>query len=193
MHEEVLIRRLKGNDRGAYRELIDLYKNKVLNTCYHFVHDRIDAEDIAQEVFIQVFLSIGKFKGNCSIGTWIYRISVNKCLYFIRKKSSSKRSAKILSIFNLSKKDNDIMDSDLKTPLKILENKNSLENLKLCILKLPENQRTAFVLTKFEDLSYKETAEIMELSVSAVESLLQRAKNNLKKYLTLMKIETNVF
>ena len=86
MLEEKFINELGQGNREAYSQLIDDYEQKVFATCISFLPNKEDAEDIAQEVFLEVFKSIKKFKGNSKLSTWIYRITTNKCLEFIRKK-----------------------------------------------------------------------------------------------------------
>ena len=98
MQEEQFIIDLQQGKRNAYSQLIDDYEHKVFATCISFVPNKEDAEDIAQEVFVEVFNSIQKFKGNSKLSTWIYRIATNKCLEFIRKKNTKKRFAFLQSI-----------------------------------------------------------------------------------------------
>ena len=81
-----MIDRLKSNDRNAFTELIALYKNSVMTTCYRFLLDKEDAEDISQDVFVEVFQSIHSFRGDAALSTWIYRITVTKCLDEIKRR-----------------------------------------------------------------------------------------------------------
>ncbi|MCP4180314.1 MAG: RNA polymerase sigma factor [bacterium] len=95
-------------DRENFRQLMESYKDKVVNTCYGFLHNREDAEDVAQEVFIEVYLSYHKFRGKSSISTWIYRIAINKSLDVCRKRSAKKRIAflkNLLYIDNVNTKE----------------------------------------------------------------------------------------
>ncbi len=167
----------------GFKTLVDKYQLLVVNTCYGFVHNREDAEDIAQEVFIEVYKSIHKFRKKSKISTWLYRISVNKSLNFIRdnKKNTWFQSLDIL--FSAEKKSAKVIElSDPKSniPDRIIENKETAKVINNAIDLLPKNQKIAFTLSKYEDLSYKEIADIMELSLSSVESLLFRAKKNLQ-------------
>ena len=91
MQEEKFINQLREGARSAYSQLLDDYEHKVFATCMSFVPNKEDAEDIGQEVFVEVFKSIQKFKGNSKLSTWIYRITTNKCLEFIRKRNTKKR------------------------------------------------------------------------------------------------------
>ena len=98
MQEDKFILELINGNQSAYSQLIVDYEQKVFATCISFVPNKEDAEDIAQEVFIEVFNSINKFKGQSTLSTWIYRITTNKCLEFIRKKKTKKRFAFMQSI-----------------------------------------------------------------------------------------------
>ena len=182
MNEEELIRKLISKDQSVFREFIDCNKSKVVRICYGFVNNTQDAEDIAQEVFIEIFLSIKNFRRGSSLNTWVYRIAVNKSLDFIKKSKRLKRAGKFLSILGLSPKD-EIFLKDNDTPFSLIEKNEKNKMIISALNKLPVNQRTALTLNKYECMSYKEIADILNTSDSAVDSLIQRAKKNLKKYL----------
>ncbi|WP_136466431.1 RNA polymerase sigma factor [Flagellimonas onchidii] len=186
MEDKQFIEDLKNQRQSAYGRLLDGYQTKVFNTCISFVPNKEDAEDIAQEVFVEVYNSIGKFKGNSKLSTWIYRISVNKSLEFIRKKNAKKRFGFIQSITGGDIPiDKSSYFTEFKHPGIQLENKERTETLFNAINKLPEGQKVVFTLHKIEGLSYKEVSEITEKSVSSIESLLFRARRNLQKILTV--------
>ncbi len=186
MEDKQFIEDLKNQRQSAYGRLLDEYQTKVFNTCISFVPNKEDAEDIAQEVFVEVYNSIGKFKGNSKLSTWIYRISVNKSLEFIRKKNAKKRFGFIQSITGGDiPMDKSSYFTEFKHPGIQLENKERTETLFNAINKLPEAQKVVFTLHKIEGLSYKEVSEITEKSVSSIESLLFRARRNLQKILTV--------
>ncbi|GAA3654246.1 RNA polymerase sigma factor [Flavivirga jejuensis] len=184
LEEENFINDLIERKQSAYSKLIDSFQQKVFATCISFVPNKEDAEDIAQDVFVEVFNSIGKFKGNSKLSTWIYRITTNKCLEFIRKKNTKKRFAFMQSIMG-----NDVpMDkskyfTEMNHPGIILENKEKSETLFLAINQLSEEQRAVFTLSKIDGMSNKEIGEVINKSVSSVESLMFRAKKNLQKIL----------
>lgn len=185
MNEDSFIRALQNKERTAYSQLLDNYQDLVYGTCLSFVPNREDAEDIAQEVFVEVFRSVHSFKGNSKLSTWIYKISVSKCLQFIRKKNAKKR---FVFLESLSGRETPIdrtwFYTNFDHPGVLLENKETSETLFKAVDKLPDDQRTAFTLVKIDGLSYQETSEIMKKSVSSIESLLFRARKNLKKYLS---------
>ena len=183
MSEEHFIARLKQKDEVAFRELVEQFGDKVFNTALGIVQHPEDAEDISQDVFIEVFHSIDHFKGESKLATWIYRIAVTKSLEFLRKKKRSKRFAFVQSIFGLESSLPEKDAPHFYHPGVQLENKERSAILFQAINSLPEKQKSAFVLHKLEDLSYAEIAEVMKISLSSVESLMFRAKQNLQKLL----------
>lgn len=180
--EEILVEKLKEGDGPAFKKIVDAYQNMVYNTCLSIVKSEGDAEDLAQEVFVQVFQSISSFKGESKISTWIYRIAVTKSLDHERKKKRKKRLGFVKSIFG----DNQelvVNPPEFQHPGVTLDKKENASLLFRAIEKLPENQKVAFILNKVEGLSYQEVSEVMQTTVSSIESLLHRAKNNLRKVL----------
>ena len=163
--------------------LFNANSKKVFNICLNIVQSTEDAEDIVQEIFIEVFHSFNTFDEKSTLATWIYRIAVNKSIDFLRAKKRKKRFAIITLLFHPDKAGRMPDISHFDHPAVILENKERTDILFKAISKLPESQKTAFVLHKIEGFSQKEIAPIMNLSAKAVESLIQRAKENLKKLL----------
>ena len=184
MTETEIIQKLQQGNERAFKQLVENYQKLVVNTCFGMVHNTEDAEDIAQEVFIEVFRSIQNFRADSKISTWLYRISVNRSLNFIR---DNKRKKWVHSIDDFLKgktpQISEIHRGKNETPVYELENNQRARILHEAIDSLPENQKTAFTLNKYEDLSYKEISEVMNLSVSSVESLIHRAKLKLQKKL----------
>ena len=183
MNELELIERLKTGDDAAFKTIVEAWQDMVYNTSLGIVQNAQDAEDVAQEVFIQVYESVGQFKGDSKFSTWIYRIAVTKSLDHLRKKKRKKRFAFLESLFGVNEEEVR-HEPDFHHPGITLENKENAAVLFKAIEKLPDNQKTAFALHKVEGLSYQEVAEVMETTVSSVESLMHRAKSNLKKILT---------
>jgi RNA polymerase sigma-70 factor, ECF subfamily len=184
MNEAEIIQNLKKGDEKAFRELVEKYRRPVVNTCFGLVHNKEDAEDIAQDVFIEVYRSISRFREESKISTWLYRIAVNRSLNFIRDNKQGKWVNSLEDRILLKKyKSAETIIDDHDDPAKNIENKQKADMLHKAIDSLPQNQRTAFTLNKYENLSYKEISEVMSLSVSSVESLMHRAKKNLQKKL----------
>ncbi|MCX6273916.1 MAG: RNA polymerase sigma factor [Bacteroidetes bacterium] len=180
-NEALLLTRLREGDHAVYKDLIRQFGNQVFNTSLGILQDTMDAEDITQEVFIEVFRSVRNFRGDAKLSTWIYRIAVTKSLEHLRKRNSKKGIANPLTISGDDPIGNISEVPDFLHPGVQMENKERAAILFAAIGKLPEKQKTAFILHKTEDLSYTEVAEIMNVSVSSVESLLFRAKQNLQK------------
>lgn len=176
MDEQRLLKSLQQKDEAAFRELVTTYREMIVSTCFGFLRNQQEAEDVAQEVFIQVFRNISTFRGESKLTTWMYRIAVNRSLNRLR----STKSQLLMSIDEVFESSG---HTDTRSPLDSLENKERAEFLQQAINKLPENQRTAFVLSKYEGLANKNIAEVMEMSLSAIEALLNRAKKNLQKLL----------
>jgi RNA polymerase sigma-70 factor (ECF subfamily) len=179
--EQNLVEDIINNKAEAFQHLVEKHQTMVINTCYGFLHNYQDAQDVAQEVFIEVYKSISKFRKEAKLSTWLYRISTNKSLNYIR---DNKKRSWFQSLDDLFEKEKTADDSNsTESPQDILENNEKLEIINQAIDKLAKNQKIAFVLYKYEDLSYKEIAEVMKISLSSVESLLFRAKKNLQKTL----------
>ena len=184
LNEKKFINELRIGKRHAFEKLIEDYQDRVFNKCLSFVPNKEDAEDIAQEVFVEVFNSNNKFKGTSKLSTWIYIITTNKCLEFIRKKNTKKRFAFLQSITgNETPIDKTSYFTEFKHPGVLLENQERSKMLFLAINKLPEDQQIAFTLHKIDGLSYKEVSEITKKSIASIESSLFRAKKNLQKLL----------
>jgi RNA polymerase sigma factor (sigma-70 family) len=184
LEQDKLISDLKRGDPKALESLFSVYKDKVLNTALGYLQNIEDAEEITQDVFVEIFNSAGKFKGDSALNTWIYRITVNKCLDRIKYQKRKKRFAVISSIF---KSDTGELNIDMQDPIHPgieTELKERSQILFKALNKLPDNQKTAFILSKIESLSYKEISEVLKCSISSVESLIFRAKQNLKKELS---------
>ncbi len=184
MEQDKLITDLQRGDPKALESLFSVYKDKVFNTALGYLQNIQDAEEITQDVFIEIFNSAGKFKGDSTLNTWIYRITVNKCLDQIKYQKRKKRFAVITSIFKADTGELNIDTPDTIHPGIEIELKERSQILFKMLNKLPESQRTVFILSKIESLSYKEISEVLKCSVSSVESLIFRAKQNLKKELS---------
>lgn len=169
-----LIQAIANGDRTAFRKLYNEFSEKVYNTAISYVQNDEDAEEITQDVFTSIFKNASKFKGDSAVGTWVYRISVNTSLNYLKKK-------KRFSLFNFGSPDPE--QPDFEHPGILLEKKENAKVLFKVIDTLPDSQKTAFILSYIEDLPRQEIADIMETSLKAVESLLQRAKGNLRKKL----------
>ena len=184
MTEALLISQLQEGNQKAFGYLVENFQDRVYNTCLGVLRNAEDAEDIAQEVFVEIHRSVQAFKAESKLSTWIYRICVTKSLDHLRSKKRKKRFGFVKSIFGENDNEPRFEIPDFVHPGVQLENQERAAYLFKAIEQLPENQKVAFTLNKIECLSYQEISEATEMSVSAVESLLFRAKQNLKKILT---------
>jgi RNA polymerase sigma factor (sigma-70 family) len=178
--ETDLIVLLRQGNEEAFKQVFETYKDRIYNTMLYMLQSPEEAQDLTQDVFVDVFQDIGSFKTNSKLSTWIYSIAIHKALNRQRYKKARKRLGAVLSIFNLSPVDD---APDFVHPGILLENRELSETLYKAIDQLPEKQKTAFVLRQLEDLSYTEIAAVMQTTTPSVESLLFRAKQNLQKIL----------
>jgi RNA polymerase sigma-70 factor, ECF subfamily len=158
--------------------LVCTYQKNVINICYRFLLNKEDAEDVAQEVFIEIFHAIHKFKGESKLSTWIYRIAVSKSLDELKKRNRQKRISSVGEAIGLDQIVHWMRSND--RPDKKIEENEQLAILMKTLDRLPENQRIALTLSKIERTSNAEIAEIMKTSLTAVDSLIYRAKQKLK-------------
>jgi RNA polymerase sigma factor (sigma-70 family) len=182
LSDSELVTAIAKGDQKAFKLLVDTYKKSVFNTVLGFVQDMENTEELTQDVFIKIYNSIGRFNNQAKLSTWIYRVSVNQAIDFVRKTKRKKRLAIITSLFN-SENEALHQPANFEHPGVVLENKEKAAILFKAIDRLPDKQKTAFLLQKIENCSQQKIAEIMQLNEGAVESILTRAKTNLKKLL----------
>ncbi|SFB28974.1 RNA polymerase sigma-70 factor, ECF subfamily [Flavobacterium swingsii] len=170
------------HNQTNFKNLYNEYKVLVYNVALNYLQNTEDAEEVTQDVFVEVHESLDQFNEKSSLKTWIYRITINKSLNFIKHKASKKR------FFVFGRKSNNELEisnlSNFEHPGILLENKEKSTILFGVINELTENQKTAFMLSKIDGLSNPEISDIMQLSISSVESLIFRAKTSLKEKLS---------
>jgi RNA polymerase sigma factor (sigma-70 family) len=181
LNQTELIEALQQGDEQAFKRLIDECQDMVYNTALGIIQNEDDADEITQEVFIKVFQSISSFKGDAKISTWLYQITVNKSMDYLRKGKIKKRFGIVSFLWNRT--NNAVEPATFNHPGVVLEKKEAAEKLFVALKRLPDNQRIAFTLHKLEGQSYNDIATIMNTTLQATESLLARAKQNLKKEL----------
>lgn len=177
MKEQYLIHQISEGNKKAFEELYLLFKDKVYNTAICYLQNSEDAEEVTQDVFLSIFYKADTFKGNSSVSTWVYKMTINKAINQINK-------AKRIPNSKYELKEHHRID--FKHPGIILENQEKATYLFTAINELDESQKTTFILTYIEGLPQLEVAAIMENTVKSVESLLQRAKTNLRKKIISM-------
>lgn len=178
--EELMSRTAEG-DEYAFEVLVRRHQTSVLNLIYRYVGDRTKARDLAQEVFLRVWRAANRYEPKAKFTTWIYCIAANLCLNELKSSGKKKlffsespieEGQTLNEESNVSPSAEDILLAEERSR----QISHALQNL-------PEKQRMALILKRYDNLSYGEIAKIMECSVSAVESLLVRAKRNLKEKL----------
>ncbi len=163
-----------------FEEIYEAHKDMVFNLCLNYLQNQQEAEEAAQDVFVKVHEKRTGFQGQSSLKTWVYRIAINHCLDVLKARKRQKRFGFFQSLFG-GEGSVEREVPDFNHPGVQLEDKEALEALYQKINGLPENQKTAILLKYLDDLPQKEIADIMQLSVKAVESLLMRGKQNLGK------------
>lgn len=174
LKEERLLEQISEGNKAAFEVLYVKFKDKVYNTAISYLQNIEDAEEVTQDVFLSLFVKAQTFKGNSKVSTWIYRITVNKALNKLETRKRHPNTSTLLQ---------DNFRIDFQHPGILLENQEKAAYLFGAIDTLAASQKTAFILTHIEGLPQQEVALVMQNTVKAVESLLQRAKINLKKKL----------
>ncbi|MFM7774307.1 MAG: RNA polymerase sigma factor [Candidatus Kapaibacterium sp.] len=179
------LRLLRVRDETAFRGFVEEHQLRVVRLAASFVHNREDAEDIAQAVFVEAYHALPSFNGTSSLATWLHRITVNRSLDFLRAQSRQKRFALRIPLFDtFGALVVDTPDSSVVAdPGATLENTERARVLRAAIARLADQQRAAFVLCEVDGRSMKEAAELMNTSPKAVESLLSRARSRLRTLL----------
>ena len=163
-------------DETAFADLFERYRRRVLGIAYRFLGDADAAQDIAQEVFVRVYTSANAYRPDAAFSTWLYRITANACFDEMRKR---KRSSIIVP-----EETAESVPDPAPSPEAQAESNELAREVRSAIASLPENQRIAVVLQRYEGLSYQQIADVMKSSVAAVESLLFRAKHTLRARLS---------
>ncbi len=183
MDDPEFIKRLKSGDNESFRIVVGKYQALVLNCSFKFLHNRELAEDVTQDVFVEVFESIHSFRADSKLSTWIYRIAVTKSLNCLKSQKRKKRFAVVISLFGDDEVEHQLSAPEDTHPDKGIENRERARILAWALERLPDNQRVAFTLSKSKDMSYDEISSVMDMSISSIESLIHRAKLNLRKTL----------
>lgn len=165
----------------SFREMYEMHKHRVFNTALSYLKNQEDAEDITQEVFLEVYHSIDFFRQQSKLATWIYRITVNKCIDFTRKKKSKKRWAIFTEIFHKDSGEEKAEISKFEHPNVDFDNKEEIKLLYNALDSLPDKSRIVMVLFYFEGQSQKDIAAIFDTSPKAIESLIARTRKTLKE------------
>jgi RNA polymerase sigma-70 factor (ECF subfamily) len=183
--EQRFIERLIARDERAFNELVELYGDRVYRLMLRMLARKDEAEDMAQEVFVQVFKAIHQFRGDARLGTWIYRVAVNLCKnrskYLSRRHSNAEDEIEPLADRTPLHQANGVTSGELSGPDQMVEGLEVEAIVRRCILELDADFREILVLRDVEDLSYEEIGEITSLPEGTVKSRLHRARGMLKE------------
>ncbi|MGA2281406.1 MAG: sigma-70 family RNA polymerase sigma factor [Verrucomicrobiota bacterium] len=182
--DAVLMLRVKRGDRDAFAELVDKYKQPVMNFVYRSLRDEIEAEDLAQTVFLQVYKSRSRYKQTAKFSTWLFTIARNLCLNeFRRRARHPAESIEETHAENEDQPQRQYEDKSQMAPPEKLLHGELIQKIEEALAELPDNQRSAILLCRQEDLSYEEIAGILDCSLSATKSLIHRGRETLKEKL----------
>jgi len=182
--EDLMARIAKGDD-DAFEILVTRHQTSVLNLIYRFIGDRTQAKDLSQEVFLRVWQTANRYEPRAKFTTWIYQVTANLCLNELKSARRRRWFPFHRSEGESEKAIEETLSDGSPTAEDLLLAREQSRQVSEALRSLPANQRMALVLKRYDDLSYQEIAKILNCSVSAVESLIVRAKKTLQKKLTV--------
>ena len=174
MSDEEIIKSVLDGDKECYAEIVSRYQNIVANLCYKICGNKLDVEEVVQQVFVELYSALPRFRFQSKLSTFIYRITVN-----VVSKQLSRSSRVLPQLENAP----EIVSDSRNVEQEIIRNEQ-MQHLHNAISQLKYEQRTALVLCTFDDFSYQDIANVMQCSLTKVEALIFRAKKNLRKILT---------
>jgi RNA polymerase sigma-70 factor (ECF subfamily) len=175
---------VKQGDMAAFEQLVDKYKQPVMNVVYRMLRDATEAEDVAQNVFVQVFKSAGRYEVSSKFSTWLFTIARNLCLNELRRRS--RHPADSMDVSHPEQEDQPWQQFEDKkgfSPPDTLLHGELEAKIEEAMAELPENQRTAILLCRQDELSYEDIAKVLQCSLSATKSLIHRGRETLKQKL----------
>jgi len=193
MDEAEIIKRIKKGETALFSEIIKQYKGVVFGHCFSFLRNRQDAEDVCQEIFVNVYKNLKKFRGDSKLGTWIYRITINSCKNRLKQMQRLRsRMAEESYTGNDEEETNTLVNNIKEKEENEPDNQYVSKEVRTAVFnrigELTEEQRQVIILRDVDGLSYEEVGKLLKLSVSAVKSKLFRARENLREKLEKDKI-----
>lgn len=195
MNEKRLVRRLKRRDEAAFSQLVLQYQQPIYNLCYRMLGNAAEAEDVAQEVFVKCFRAIHSFRGDSSLGTWLYRIGVNLCKnrlkYLGRRRYDSTRALDDVAerAWSSTESTGVVMAEALARPDQVLEGHRAERRVQRALASLDPEFRELLVLRDLEGLSYADVVRITGLAEGTVKSRLHRARAALRRAFEALEVE----
>ncbi len=182
--DAALMLRVRQGDTAAFARLVDKYKQPVLNLAWRMFHDLTEAEDLAQNVFVQVYKSSHRYEVSSKFSTWLFTIARNLCLNEIRRRSRHPASSlDAAQGEDESQPPQQVEDKKTRSAPDLLLHGELEQKIEEALADLPENQRTAILLCRQEELSYEDIARVLDCSLSATKSLIHRGRETLKQRL----------
>ncbi|MFH1531596.1 MAG: sigma-70 family RNA polymerase sigma factor [Pseudomonadota bacterium] len=181
--DKVLVARCKEGDHDAFRTLVQKYERRIYGIVVGMIRDREEAWDLTQEVFVKVYRHLGSFEGNSSLYTWMYRITVNLCIDFIRKRKGAS-----LEFDDARNHDGPVgLDSPVgkpaDTPPQRLLREELVGKVNQALERLSPKHKQIVILREVEGLSYQEIADVLGISIGTVMSRLFHARKNMQRVL----------
>jgi len=178
--------RVKEGDEAAFGELVSKYQSRLVSIFYNMIHNRETAEDLAQECFLRIYQARNGYEPTAKFATWLYRIANN--LASNTRRTYGRRKEVSLSVkdsvtMDVAPREQSVPEKSALMPTRQADSREAREMVQDALTGLNERQRIAVLLNKFEEMSYADIAEVMELSPAAVKSLLSRARENLRETL----------
>lgn len=163
MDDQDLMSRIRDGDQKSFMELVDCYKKRIITLCYSYTKDSYEAEDLSQDVFVTFYKNAAKFRSECSVSTYLYKIAVSKCKDFKRKRSIK-----------------DMLFNGFNSEVGKIEEVDEKLYIRQCIAKLPNDIKIAIVLYYYVGLDQKEIGTILNISTRTVEGRIYRGKQRLR-------------
>ena len=180
--EEMLVKKARSGDDGAFSEIVRLYQNSVYNSALYIAKNREDALDISQEVFLKLWRTLGSFRGESSLKTWIAKITRTCAIDYVR--SRNQKTAAPLVYEDDEEKPIDIPDTDTSSnPQESYERDENISAVRRAVASLPDPLREILIMREFQGLSYAEIADALGVSEGTVKSRISRAREQVKIFL----------
>ena len=175
-----LMLRFQDGDDEAFTELVRRFERRIVSLAFRYVSTSADAEDVAQEVFLRVFRAKERYEPTARFTTWLHRIAVNVSLNQLRARRTRRPFSAEMPLDESGERPLEFPSGEEAGPVEHFANRETADVIQAALGALPERQRTAILLNKYQGLSYEETAAVLGLSLPAAKSLLTRARVNLR-------------
>jgi len=176
LDEAALVAACRARRPGAFDLIVERHRRSIYQLCYRFVSNHEEASDLSQDVFLRAYRGLSSFRGQSSIGTWLYRIGVNVCLNRVSVKTTLDKATAAIE-------DQPLLDERTDSPSEAMLRKERAARVRAAIARLPRKQRATLILRTYHEMSHQEIADVLGSSVGAVKANFFHALGNLKKIL----------